>query len=866
MSNPSVTATISVDDKASPALKELATLARKIAQDTANALKPGSGDAYAAQFSKANVAARGHLSALTSIRNMHREIAAIVGGVAAGAAAHKAREQVAEYGKYEKDVRYQTAVGGFSSQQQRLLADQRNDAAQRLGVKPEDALHAQNAFVTRNFSAEITKAATDQALTLSKALNIPAERAAKIVEGMVFGQGIHLHDPAQAAKEMQAAGDRATVMAKRGAMTDEDIVQNSKYSSSMATAANVSANQNAAIAMTLKRANVGGDESGVFQRQLYARAMAPTKLGYDAMAAAGINYDSYSKHGAVSPEAIDASLMRRFGKGLNEAGRNVLRERIDDPEGKALSSREEFGKAVHDAVEASGQKMSKTDEKHVNDAGMRQYDLAKQGLNGAALVDAIINKMSGQQLMGFLGDKQGGRGQLLLNGKEQYGTYKDELDKSEGLAGKIAEERMKGLGFALDNFGTALTNASLRLVEVVQGPLESVAKFGTKIVNVLDSIPDGAKIGAAVGGVLGMGAAALASVAGVISLGSSALAAAASLNLLATRGVPGLAPVVPAGGGVKGAVPPGAAPAAAAVASAGSRVAGVLGGVATGLGWAAVVAAVTPMVYAATSDKAQGVDRDGTRSRVARDAIRQDADDRMLRAIEANDQQARKAAVVAAGAPSVFAPSNGNVSDVDRDGTRSRVARDAIRQDADDRMLRAIEANDQQARKAAVLAAAAPSAFAPINGNVSGVDRDGTRPRVSLDAIRQDADDRMKREIEATDRQAREAAERGNAKIDAVTKPYANGPLRPSLRDQDGSVFDRGASPIANLTGTMTGDANVTVTVNVNPSALLTSIVDQAKSMGSMNITGKIGTGFQGDGNATRSSQPARTYPSGGSH
>lgn len=752
MSNPQVTATISVDDKASPALKELATLARKIAQDTANALKPGSGDAYAAQFSKANTAARTHLSALTNIRNMHREIASIVGGVAAGAAAHKAREQVAEYGKYEKDVRYQTAVGGFSSQQQRLLADQRNDAAQRLGVKPEDSLHAQNAFVTRNFSAEITKAATDQALTLSKALNIPAERAAKIVEGMVFGQGIHLHDPAQAAKEMQAAGDRATVMAKRGAMTDEDIVQNSKYSSSMATAANVSANQNAAIAMTLKRANVGGDESGVFQRQLYARVMAPTKLGYDAMAAAGINYDSYSKHGAVSPEAIDSSLKRRFGTGLNEAGRNVLRERIDDPEGKALRSREEFGKAVHDAVVASGQKMSKTDEKHVNDAGMRQFDLAKQGLNGAGLIDAIIAKMSSQQLMGFLGDKQGGRGQLLLNGKQQYGTYKEELDKAEGLAGKIAEERMKGLGFALDNFGTALTNASLRLVEVVQGPLESVARFGTKVVNVLDSIPDGVKIGAAVSSVLGMGAAALASVAGVISLGSSAAAAAVSLNLLATRGLPGLTPGGLPGGGLKGGVPASAAPAAATAAAFGGRVAGVLGGVATGLGWAAVVATVAPLVYAATSDKAQGVDRDGTRSKLARDAIRLDADDR------------------------------------------------------------------------------------------------------------------MKREIEANDRQAREAAERGDANMAAVTKRDGNGSYRRSLRDQGGSVFDTGTNPIGNLTGTVTGDANVTVTVNVNPSSLLTSIVDQAKSMGSMNLTGKLGTGFQGDGNSTKSSQPARTYPSGGSH
>ena len=40
------------------------------------------------------------------------------------------------------------------------------------GLKPEDTLHAQQAFVTRNFSAPITEAATKQAIILAKALNV----------------------------------------------------------------------------------------------------------------------------------------------------------------------------------------------------------------------------------------------------------------------------------------------------------------------------------------------------------------------------------------------------------------------------------------------------------------------------------------------------------------------------------------------------------------------------------------------------------------------------------------------------------------------------------------------------------------------
>src|SRR5258708_6811569 len=105
MSNPSVTATIAVDDKASPALKELARLAKMIAQETAQALKGGGGDGLAQSYNKANAAAREHLGTLTSIRNLHREIAGLAAGIAGSKMFQSAKSAVANFLPYEKETR-----------------------------------------------------------------------------------------------------------------------------------------------------------------------------------------------------------------------------------------------------------------------------------------------------------------------------------------------------------------------------------------------------------------------------------------------------------------------------------------------------------------------------------------------------------------------------------------------------------------------------------------------------------------------------------------------------------------------------------------------------------------------------------------
>ncbi len=536
MSNPSVTATINVDDKSSPALKELARLAKMIAQETAQALKGGTGDALAASYNKANLAAKEHLGTLTSIRNLHKEIAGLAAGIAGTKMFQGAKDAVSKFLPYEKETRYQTAIQGFGAADQKLLNDQRLEAAKRFGVMPMDTLHAQQAFVTRNFNAPITKAATDQALILSKALNVPVEEASKIVEGMTFAQGIHLKDPATASAELRRSSDRAAIANKAGAMSPEDIREFSKYGMGMATAAGINADQTFSIGMALKRANIGGDESGVFMRQLSARLMAPTRKAFDAFAHMGINYEDFSTQGGVSPEAIDTAMRRHYGKGLTDEGKAHLSEVFGDESRNVLGNREEFVNAVREAVEAGGEKLSKTDQKHLTDSALSQYDLAKSKLRGGALLDAVLAKATPQDLQALLGDKQAGRGTTLLNHLDDYREYLEKLGHGGGFAANIADQRTQGLGAAVDRLTANLDAASKQAVAANQGILTTGANVLGGAAGLAMKITPEQMQGMAVGGTAVGGAMGIAAVGGLTRLTTAAYAAATALTSVAAAG------------------------------------------------------------------------------------------------------------------------------------------------------------------------------------------------------------------------------------------------------------------------------------------------------------------------------------------
>jgi hypothetical protein len=484
------------------------------------------------------------------------------------------------------------------------------------GSKPQ-------AFVTRNFSAPITEAATKQAIVLAKALNVKTEEAAKIVEGFTFGQGIHLHSAADASREIRRSTDLAAIASKAGAMTPEDIQQFGKFGIGMSTAAGIRAEQALAAAMTLKRANVGGDESGVFMRAISARLLAPTKQAFEAFARMGINYADYAPQGAVSTDAIDASLRRRYGKGLSDAGKTSLNTALSDESRNVLGSREDFSAAVREAVEASGEKLSKMDQKHLVDTALRQYDLSKGSLRGGELFDAILQKATARDMQALVGDKQGGRAVMLLNALGQYQEYLEKLNHGDGFAQNIANERMQGLAAAADRLTASLDAAEKQMVKANEGWLTPLAEAGARLAGFTAGLSDAQKQAISV-------SAGLASLSGLTAAGATIVSVLSSFTgLAASANVASAALTRMAGGSAVGA----AATAAGGVA-AGSRVAAGLGLASKAFGLTAIVAGTVPLVYGLTNDETQGVTRDHTRAARAREAIKADAQARMVRELE----------------------------------------------------------------------------------------------------------------------------------------------------------------------------------------------------------------------------------------
>jgi TP901 family phage tail tape measure protein len=632
MSNPSVTATVTVDDKASPRLRELVELSQKMSRTAQAAFNESGANKYAANLNAATAAARQHLTVLESIHKVQGAIAATAAGVVGAKALSVAKNAVSNYIPYERDVRYQRAIQGYSASEMALLERQRVSAASVYGLKPEDTLHAQQAFVTRNFSAAITEAGTKQAIILSKALNVPAADAAKIVEGLTFGQGIHLKSAADASREIAKSTDVAAIAAKSGSMTPEDIQQFSKFGIGMSTAAGISPQQAFATAMTLKRANVGGDESGVFMRQMSARLLAPTKQAFEAFAHMGIDYGQFATQGSVSPEAIDASLRRRYGKGLSDEGKAKLSEAFGDESRNVLGNREEYTTAVREAVEASGKTLDKTEQKHVVETALRQYDLAKGGLRGGDLFNEILSKASPRDMQAIIGDKQGGRAVMLLSALDQYREYREKLTHGDGYAQKIAEERMQGLAAATDRFAASLDVASKQMVAANERWMTPLTDAAGKAVNAFTGLSDNTKAALSVGG-------GLASLAGLASAGATLAGVVASLtSLSASANVAAAALTRISVTGAAGTVA-GAAGAAGAGAGA-ARVAAGLGGAASLLGWAAAASVIVPTVYGFTNDEAQGVTRDHSRANLAREAIKADADARMARELAKQGDEA----------------------------------------------------------------------------------------------------------------------------------------------------------------------------------------------------------------------------------
>jgi hypothetical protein len=490
-------AVVGLIDNMSGPLKELAAKAKQAAKMIESMKIDSTGmNAYRNNLNNATKAAESHLSVVRRIHDAWKGVGGIVAGIGASKALHGSIEAVKRYAPLESETRFQKAVGNYSDADMKLLDAQRANAASKWGSTLLDTTKAQQIFTTRNFSAPITEAATNASIVLGRAMNIGAAEAGKMIEGSVFGQGIHMDNPAKARAETMRAADMAAIAAKKGAMTPEDISQLNIYGMAPAHAAGLTPEQVYAVGMTFKRANIDGTQAGTFLRAASSRLVAPTTMGRDALAMMlqrqGKSLDDFTGGSSLSPEAIDSALRQNGrGRGLGEKGIASLRASMDDEEKNVVGDRASFNDAARKALEDSGQSFDKGEVPKIVAHMQRLRDISLQKTNAKGLFDNILQNATQGEMIKIFGDKQGGRAGSL--NFPQYQEYLKAQEGSGGYAQKIAEERAQGLSAAMGRLETSFDTFSNRMVEANEKWLTPLMSGTAHLIDSFSNLGEGTK-------------------------------------------------------------------------------------------------------------------------------------------------------------------------------------------------------------------------------------------------------------------------------------------------------------------------------------------------------------------------------------
>ncbi|OAF14124.1 phage tail tape measure protein [Bradyrhizobium neotropicale] len=555
MSNPSVTATISANDLASPKVRELiATL--KQAEKAARELDGGNlGGKYANSFNQANAAAQKHLGFLHQVHAAHKAIAATVAGYAAMKVVHGGVDAIKHALPYLREDTSIKARTGYSESDMVALRKQQNELASLYGATVEATQKAHETFGRLKYDAATNLAITRPTAIGAKAMGVTPEQNAELMESMISQYGVHFDSPADAQRKATHLNDLAAVATKKSNMTFEDVKEFTKYSAAAANAAGVSPEVNLAMGMALRRGGIVGSEAGVFARQLYAREMAPTRKGREVLAQNGIKIDDFAAHGLVTGEGLSDKMARTFGNRLSKEAIAGINAQLEEHGDEILSDRGKFTEMVANAAEASGDKLSKTDQRHLAKAANEYFDFTKQGFKGEALLNRIIESGNPMLMQAFLGDKQGARGVALLQERDKFDEAKGDLGHAGGYAQKVADEMNKGLAAAVDRLTASTEALSNTMVKANEGWLTGVTNAANAATTALTNLSPEAQRAAGIFAGIATVAAGGGLAYSVVTFIGSVNSASAALQVLAARaavpGVPSGAPggVVPLVGG-----------------------------------------------------------------------------------------------------------------------------------------------------------------------------------------------------------------------------------------------------------------------------------------------------------------------------
>jgi hypothetical protein len=550
MSQPTVTATITANDEASPKLRELVRTLKQIEQTAKQAFSAETGRGYASGLNQATEAAQKHAGALKQIHAAHKQIAATVAGYAGFKMVHGTVDAIKNSLPYLREDRAMQARTGYTDSEMRDLRRQQGQLAGRYGSKVEDTLKAQETFGRLQYDSKTNVAMVGPTAVGARAMGVSTDKVAELMEAMISQTGMTFSSPEDAAAKTKRLNDLAATATKKSNMTFEDVQGFESYSAAAANSAGITPEQNLAMGMALRRGGIVGSEAGVFSRQFSARVMAPTRKGREMLAQHGINIDEFATHGTISGEGLSDKLARNFGKGLSKRAITKLNKDLEEHGDDILGSRAAYSKAVMAAVQRSGEKLSKTDQKHVTASANEYYDFSKSGFRGGALLEKMLNSGDPMVMQGFLGDKQGARANALLTEKDKYFEAKQHLQGSEGFSQQVADKMGEGLAAAVDKLTASFDSLEKNLVKANEEWLTPMVNAATSVVGMFNNLSDGGKevVGAIAGvtAVLTTGGLAYAFTTTIISVNSLAASAGeASIALQALAGRSAVGAAVP---------------------------------------------------------------------------------------------------------------------------------------------------------------------------------------------------------------------------------------------------------------------------------------------------------------------------------
>lgn len=382
------------------------------------------------------------------------------GAMAAHGVTSGAKATLHTYREFDKERRFGKAVMGLTDDEQAPLVKQAIHMGATTKFNDIQVLEAQRELAARGLKKDQIMGMMEPASQLGMSMDLKLPDAVKQMEGAIFGFKKDISTLPAALASAKRTADLQVKAAKISGMTPDDLTGAYKYGATPARLSGVSEETLLAFAGISKKANMGGDESGVAFRALMAAGQAPTRGAKEAMLANGMNFKNYQKNPtSIALNPFAENVASQYGVKLNKGARAGLSRIFTDKD--MISDPAKFTPAV---LKVLGDELGGSDAKSKRSiAGManRYRSASMNGVDMNAFIEDLMTKVPGnlQLANAIFGSKQGGRIATALGDPDTFKKMRGDLEHgSTDYAGKIAGERMAGFDGAVSRFEGAIKN------------------------------------------------------------------------------------------------------------------------------------------------------------------------------------------------------------------------------------------------------------------------------------------------------------------------------------------------------------------------------------------------------------------------